>query len=297
MVDNRGISDPYINLAAEEYLVRNLNCESTDYLFLYVNEPCVVLGKNQSIYKEINFDYLRRDKLKFARRISGGGTVYHDFGNLNFTFISKFADEKINNYIHFNQQIINALNKVGVPATMDERNNIVCNGLKISGNAQFTNRKNILSHGTLLFSAELNALGGCLKENDFSIETRAPASKKSPVANIKSFTNQFHSVAALQKYLASDLKADNVFTIDNVAQQAISEMSDKFRSYEWIYGRSPKTLIKKGGVELTVDDGIIISISGINATSLLLNRRYEYNEIKKALEMHPNASEILLKVF
>ncbi|MBL0308364.1 MAG: hypothetical protein IPP77_01275 [Bacteroidetes bacterium] len=147
LVDNRNNTDPYLNLALEEYLIRHIDCQQDDYVLFYINEPCIVLGKNQSIYKEVNFEYLRNGRLKLARRITGGGTVYHDAGNLSFSFISKFADDKVNNYRYFNRPIVEGLRKVGLKAEMDARNNILLNVKKISGSAQFTDRKNIISHG------------------------------------------------------------------------------------------------------------------------------------------------------
>lgn len=133
LVDNRNVTDPYINLATEEYLVRHADCSTNDYLFLYINDPCIVLGKNQSIYHEVNFHFLRNNQLKLCRRISGGGTVYQDKGNLNFAFITSFANEKVNNYKIFNQLIVDALLQAGVETTMDARNNILCNGKKFQG--------------------------------------------------------------------------------------------------------------------------------------------------------------------
>ena len=152
--------------------MRHADCDGKEYLLLYVNRtvPISDVGKNQSIYNEVNFEYLRNGQLKLARRITGGGTVYHDAGNLSFSFISKFAEEKVNNYRHFNQPVVKCFlkAKAGVDAEMDARNNILCKGKKISGNAQFTDRKNIISHGTLLWNADLPTLRACFKRKTTS---------------------------------------------------------------------------------------------------------------------------------
>ena len=299
LVDNRNTTDPFINLAIEEFLIRHANCEEKDYVLFYVNEPSIVLGKNQSIWKEINFEYLRNGKLKLCRRISGGGTVYHDKGNLSFAFISKFAEEKINNYKLFNQPIVNALRKAGVKAEMDVRNNILCNGKKFSGSAQFTNRKNMISHGTILLNADLNTLRSCLKENDFKIETRAVDSVKSSVINISEVTDKFSSVEDLKIFLTSELKANEVYAFSNDEWNLIEKLADeKFKTFEWIYGRSPLTRIIRNGTEIKIEDGKLISmVNGQWSMVNLSGVSYQYNAIKKALEDSPNASEILKQIF
>ena len=227
LVDNRNSSNPYINLAIEEYLIRNVDCNNNDYLFLYINEPCIVIGKNQSIWKEINFEYLRNQKLKLCRRISGGGTVYQDKGNLCFAFVSEFSEDKINNYKFFNQPIISALHNAGINALMDSRNNILLNGKKISGNAQFTNRKNIISHGTILLDADLNTLRASLKENDFKIESRAVGSVRNSVMNIAEVTDKFSSTEVLKSYLSTAINVNTAYTFNetewNIIQQLAKE--------------------------------------------------------------------------
>ena len=301
LIDNRNTFNPYINLAIEEFLIRQANCDIDDYLFLYINDPCIVLGKNQSIYKEINFDYLRNNELQLCRRISGGGTVYQDKGNLNFAFISQFSEHKINNYKLFNKPVVNALIKAGIPAEMDARNNIICKGKKISGNAQFTNRKNIISHGTLLFDANLPVLRSCLKQNDFSVESKAVSSVKSSVANSKEYTDTFSSIYDVRYYLAEELLAIETYSFTDVEWATIVQSAtEKFSSYAWIYGRTPTTYIKKNDLQITVNDGKIEHITSslsndVNTT--LIGVEYSYQHIKKALSNVPNASQLLELIF
>jgi len=302
LIDNRHITDPYTNLALEEFLVRHADCSATDYLLLYVNEPSVVLGKNQSIYREVSFDYLRSGQLKMARRISGGGTVYHDAGNLNFAFISSFADSKVNNYKLFNEPIIQALRKAGINAGMDERNNIIANGKKISGCAQFTNRRNIISHGTLLFNANLDNLRGALRDNPFKVETRAVGSVKASVMNTDTLLPQFKSVEELKQYLISEL---NVTRTWQLTEQEWSEVqtlrNNQYSTYEWIYGRSPVTRIEKDGVTVVVESGLLVSIETeaipADVIAALQGVRYSYPDIQKALEENPNAFQFLNILF
>lgn len=299
LVDNRNTSNPFINLAIEEFLVRSADCIKEDFLFLYINQPCIVIGKNQSIYQEVNFEFLRNGKLKLCRRISGGGTVYQDSGNLNFAFVQKFSEEKINNYKSFNQPLIDVLKKISVNVEMDLRNNILYNGKKISGNAQFTNRKNIISHGTLLFNADLEILRTSLAENDFEIETKAVSSVRSSVINIADVTNKIPSAEELKTFLAQELTNGTAFQFSKKDWVSIQKNADqKFQSYDWIYGRSPRTKIKKENLEIEIADGLIFKIGSSQfAIPNLSGVRYEYSAIKKALENSSNASEILNAIF
>ncbi len=301
LIDNRSTPNPYLNLAIEEYMLRHADCSAgQSYLHLYINNPCIVLGKNQSIYREVNFDYLRNEKLQLARRISGGGTVYQDKGNLCFSFITKHEDAHVNNYVWFNKPLIAALHKAGVDATMDDRNSIICHGKKISGNAQFTNRKNILSHGTLLFDADLPELRACLKTNDFEIETRAVASVPNSVQNINQFTSRFNDIEGFRAYLVQELGAGTIHTFNDEEWIAIEQLAaDKFSQAEWIYGRSPLSIIKKNGLTITVEEGLVKDITGEEQEPLkaLIGIAYQYTPIKKALSDVPNAYDILARVF
>lgn len=297
LVDNRHITDPYINLALEEFLVRHADCTGTDYLLLYVNSPCLVLGKNQSIYKEVNFDFLRSGQLQMARRISGGGTVYHDEGNLNFAFISAFADSKVNNYKLFNEPVIQALRKAGVNATMDERNNIICDEKKISGCSQFTNRKNIISHGTLLFNANLDELRASLRDNPFTVETRAVGSVKSSVMNMAHLTPQFKQVADLKEYLIGEFHPLSTWLLSDKEWEEVETLRNKqYSTYEWIYGRTPLTRIEKNGVTVVVESGVIATVESDlippDVLAALPGLRYTFPEIQKALGDFPNAFQL-----
>ncbi len=303
LVNIRDSHDPYFNLAAEEYLVRHQVLGPEDFLLLYINEPCIVLGKNQSIYKEVNFDFLRKDTLKIARRISGGGTVYQDRGNLNFAFISRFEEFKINNYSHFNQPVVHALNKTGIAAVMDARNNLLLHERKISGNSQFTDRKNLISHGTLLVNADLTILRHSLKENPFAIETKAVASVKSAVMNIAEQSKRMTTAEVMRDYLLDELPITTTVDFTDKEWREIAELAKvKFQSHEWIYGRSPKTVIKKEGCEIEIVNGYIENIQttymDINAvTEKLKGIAFTFESIKKALENMPNASSLISLIF
>lgn len=300
LVNNRDTSNPYINLAIEEFLVRQADCNKNDYLLFYINEPCIVLGKNQSIYREVNFSFLRNNELKLARRISGGGTVYQDFGNLNFAVISKFEEYKVNNYKYFNQPVVNALIKSGIPAEMDSRNNILCQGKKISGNAQFTNRRNIISHGTLLVNANLPILRNCLKPNAFSIETKAVSSVSSSVMNLSDYSKTFQNSTELMHSLSKELNADSTHQFAEDEWNEIRKLAtDKFETEKWIYGRSPATQIEKDGFKIKIEEGLIteLEIEETDGIPHLTGTPYTYLHIKKALGGSPKADELLARLF
>lgn len=281
-------SDPFFNVALEDYLVRNFDKEDEILLLLYENSDCVMLGKNQSIYKEVNFDFLRKENFTVARRISGGGTVYHGSGNLCFAFITKFSEKKINNYRFFNLPILKALNDADIPAHFNQRNDIVCNGYKISGNAQFTNRKNIISHGTLLFNADLQLLNGALKKNTFSVEAKSVDSVRSSVSNIFSFTDRFDTFNSFVEYLIKSLPINkHIFLAENETRN-IEENAKEFFSDEWIYGRSPNTTITKNDLQIYVEKGKVVKISqqGNEVFTNLYGAYYKYSNLLERLGKH-----------
>ncbi len=250
---------PYFYAAAEEWLVRNLSVDKETYVLLYVNRPCVVVGKNQCVWKEVNWNYLQNSENLVVRRVSGGGTVYHDLGNLCFSFIAKFENERVNNYKWFNEPIVKALYEMGISATFSERNDILFETKKISGNAQFTNRKNILSHGTILFDSDLEKLRSTLKTNEFDVQSKAVSSVRSSVMNLseklavnfEEFTKQF------QQFLP-------ISSIETVDEKAIVEIeksaSEKYSSFEWIFAKSPVAQVQKNGISFTIENGLLQNI-------------------------------------
>lgn len=249
---------PYFYAAAEEWLVRHASFDD-DVLLLYVNRPCVVIGKNQCLWSEVNWNYIFDKESIIVRRVSGGGTVYHDQGNLCFSFISAFDEQKVNNYKWFNQPIVDALGKMGIEAAFSLRNDILYQGKKISGNAQFTNRKNILSHGTLLYQANLEQLRLALKANNFLIETKAVSSVRSQVMNLcEVFPASFE---VFKTTLTRYLPISNRLTLQAEQLLAIHQLAEEqYATNAWIYAKSPKAKIQKGEITFVVDNGCIVDI-------------------------------------
>lgn len=268
LIDNKGINDPTVNLALEEYCVRNLDM-SDDYLLFYINSPSIIIGKHQNTIQEINSEYVREAGIVVVRRISGGGAVYHDKGNLNFSFMTKHSNESIHNFKLFTEPVINVLNEIGINAELNGRNDITVGGKKISGNAQFTDTKSMFSHGTLLFDSNLEDVVKALNVKIDKIESKGIKSVRSRVANIKEFlSGEMNIVSFKEKLLDSIFKGYDkipVYALSEKQWDEVIKLSEsKYRSWEWNYGRSPEFNIKKVNrfsfgeidIRISVKDGL-----------------------------------------
>ncbi|WP_040929050.1 lipoate--protein ligase family protein, partial [Nosocomiicoccus massiliensis] len=169
-ISNNNIDDPMINLAMEEYVLREIPTDDSYFLF-YVNGPSIIIGKNQNTVEEINEKYTRENGIKVVRRVSGGGAVYHDKNNLNFSFVTEDDGNSFHNFKKFTQPIVDVLNDLGVPAELVGRNDIEVNGKKISGNAMVSIKGRMFSHGTIMLDSDLEAVQNSLKVNPKKIES------------------------------------------------------------------------------------------------------------------------------
>ena len=174
-------NDPYYNLAVEEYLLNN---SEEDIFMLWQNAPTVVIGKNQNAYAEVNLEYAREKEIKISRRITGGGAVYHDLGNINYTFITSEKKARALDYEYFTRPIIDALKFLGLDCKLSGRNDLECDGRKFSGNAQFCSNGRILHHGTLLFNTDVSEMSAVLKVDKEKLEYKAVKSHKGRVINL-----------------------------------------------------------------------------------------------------------------
>ncbi|PKP15313.1 MAG: lipoate--protein ligase, partial [Bacteroidetes bacterium HGW-Bacteroidetes-22] len=174
-------TDPYFNLAADEYVMKNFK---EDCFMLWRNEPSIIVGKHQNTLAEINVDYVKENSIKVVRRITGGGAVFHDLGNLNFTFIRNSEEGAQVDFRKFTQPIIDVLQKIGINAVFEGRNDLTIDGKKFSGNAEHVWKKRTLHHGTLLFSAVITDLSAALKVNPLKFNDKAVKSVRSRVTNI-----------------------------------------------------------------------------------------------------------------
>ncbi|NJK98346.1 MAG: lipoate--protein ligase family protein [Bacteroidales bacterium] len=176
--------DTAINLATEDYLLKN---SSENIVYLYIDRPCVVVGKHQNAMAEVNYRFLCENNIPLYRRISGGGTVFHDEGNINFTFIQNGEEGNLVNFRAFIEPIRDFLISLGVLAEIGPRNDILVDGLKVSGNAEHVYRKRTLHHGTLLFSSSLNFLRNALRVEEGKYTDKAVKSVRSKVTNLKDY--------------------------------------------------------------------------------------------------------------
>ena len=260
-------TNPYFNLAAEEYVLK----EFTDDVFmLWRNQPCIIVGKHQNTLAEINLDFVKENNIPVVRRISGGGTVFHDLGNLNFTFIKNGETGKLVNFRKFTQPIIEVLAKLGVEAKFEGRNDLTIDGRKFSGNAEHVYKNRVLHHGTLLFSAQLTNLSKALKVDPSKFKDKAVKSVRSRVTNISEHLGQPLDVLEFKNLIHNHIaeKHDDFRVIEFDANdiEKIEQMVDeKYNTWEWNFGYSPtynfkRNIKTKGGhieFNLEVKNGII----------------------------------------
>jgi lipoate-protein ligase A len=247
-------TDPVFNLAAEEYFFRQF---TGDILFLYRNDPSVVVGKHQNAMAEINPNYAYNNNIEIIRRMSGGGAVYHDLGNLNFSFHKTVDDTAKVRYSDFCVPVVETLHSFGVPAEINSRNDIVVEGMKVSGHAQHVFRNRILSHGTLLINSDLEQLSMVLKRGPGSYESRAIQSVRSKVANVSGFLFGEIAIDKFIKCLIERIVETNpgskIIEISANDKREIEILAaEKYSTWEWNFGYSPMYSFKN---EIETDEG------------------------------------------
>ncbi|NWO08813.1 MAG: lipoate--protein ligase [Alteromonadaceae bacterium] len=242
-IDNEGMTEPTINLAIEEHCIRNLPA-GEDYLLFYINAPSIIIGRNQNTLEEIHQAYIDEHGIHVVRRISGGGAVYHDHGNLNFSFLTDFSKDKLNNFREFATPIIEVLNTMGVQAEMKGRNDIVVGDKKISGNAQFSSTKRMFNHGTLLLDCDLGQVTKALDVKMTKIQSKGHKSARSRVANIAEFLDEPLSTDAFKEKILASLFPDGIerktYRLSTEDWDNINALvKKKYRQWDWNYGYSP----------------------------------------------------------
>lgn len=269
-VDNKGITDPRINLAIEEYLLKNMDVEKDPFLLFYINEPSIIIGKNQNTAEEINTEYVDANGIHVVRRLSGGGAVYHDLGNLNYSFITVDDGESFRNFRKFTEPVVKALNDLGVNAELSGRNDLMAEGRKVSGNAQFSTRGRMYSHGTLMFDTNVDEVVSALKVSKEKIESKGIKSIRSRVANISEFLKEPMTVEEFRsKILHSIFEGEEnvkLWELTDKDWEGIREISSqRYGNWDWNYGKSPKFNVKHshrfpvGGIDvrLQVEKGMV----------------------------------------
>ena len=262
-------TDPTFNLAAEEYAMTHFARES---FMLWRNAPTVIVGRHQNTLAEIDAEYVQAHNIPVVRRLSGGGAVFHDLGNLNFTFIADSPDGQRAqvDFRRFTQPILEALQTLGVDARFEGRNDLTIDGRKFSGNAEYVSGGRVLHHGTLLFAARMADISAALRPDPAKFADKAVKSVRSRVTNISEHLPRPMTVLEFRDHLMAHVVATTpdaeayAFTADDV--RAITQLRDaKYATWEWNYGHSPRYNFSKrvrtagGSLEATLEvvDGVI----------------------------------------
>jgi len=299
-------TDPSRNLALEQFVFDSLD-RKHDYFMLWQNHNAIIVGKHQNTLEEINAAFVKENDIRVVRRLSGGGAVYHDLGNLNFTFITDAGTQGID-FAVFCEPIKNALLSFGVPVEISGRNDMTVDGKKFSGNAQYIKEGRVMHHGTILYDSDMSVLSRALKPGADKIESRGVKSVQSRVTNIRPYMKTGMSVAgfwtALKDFMVSAFKMSELRLSpdQNAAVDVLKE--NVYSQWSWNYGNSPPHTLRKarrvegcGKVEILLDlgkEGVINSAAFygdffgsrelVELVDLLKGCRLEREALKEALK-------------
>ena len=266
-------TDPAWNLAAEQYVFDALPRDRT-YLMLWQNDNAIIIGKHQNAATEINQQFVRENGVRVVRRLSGGGAVYHDMGNLNFTFIADAGDMESINFKLFCQPVVAALASLGVHAEVNGRNDMTIDGQKFSGNSQYLKEGRVMHHGTIMFDSDLDRVAQALHVDQEKIAAKGVASVRSRVTTVRQHMPHPMELEEFRRVLLDNILAQRpgeeyVFTEADKAQIARLR-EQRYATWEWNYGQSRECEMTKktrfpacGGVEaqLSTDRGVIADIA------------------------------------
>jgi len=306
--------DPYFNIAAEEYLLKS---RDEDILMLWQSEASVIVGKHQNTIAEINQRFAGENNIPVIRRISGGGTVYHDLGNINFTLItSEPLRERLIDFRKFTTPILNFLQGLGIDASYEGKNNLTINGKKFSGNSAHIFKNRVMHHGTLLFSSELDILEKIIRPEQFQIEDRAVQSIRANVTNLKNHlpdiptSNEFK--LTLQKHLFNYFNINNINNLNDEEISAIEKLVvEKYKLWDWNFGYSPKYIFKNKSEEMQAEIHVkngLITVANILSTNdketkfisaKIIGLKHQKSELEKILSSiisNPKKADQYLKL-
>ena len=296
---------PYYNFALEDYLL-NSTTHNDDYFFFYIHKPSLIVGRHQNTYSEINYEFIKRNNICVARRISGGGCVYHDKGNLNFSYILNRNNNEALNFKKYCEPILNALNSMGISATLSGRNDLIIDGKKFSGNAEYVNKTKILHHGTIMYDVDIEYLVNAINVSAEKIQSKSIKSIKSRVVNLIDYMPTKISIEEFKGVLLSQLFKENDIQIYELTQKDISKVkqiaTEKFmptsfnfgNKLEFIYTNSKKfdAGIIEIGININQNKITEMKISGdffsnlecAELEKLFIDCNYFYEDIKNIID-------------
>ena len=270
---NLTTTDPAFNLAAEQYVFENLP-KDRNYFILWQNDNAVIIGKYQNTLAEINQPYVEAHKIKVVRRLSGGGAVYHDLGNLNYTYITNAGELETLNMRVFCEPIVKALSEFGVTAEINGRNDMTIHGKKFSGNAQYIRHGRVMHHGTLLYNSDLSAVSKALQVDPEKIRAKGMESVRSRVTNIRRYLKEDVPLFAFREMLLAFIRRGTESEEYAFSEKNLREIErikqERYDTWEWNYGKSPEcSILKSARVEgcgiievyLETDHSLITDVS------------------------------------
>lgn len=234
-------NDPYFNMAAEEYFLDHFD---NDLIFLWRNSKTVVVGKNQNTAEEVDADYVKRKGIAVVRRLSGGGAVFHDLGNINYTVIEAFKEDLFSNYAYFTRPVCEYIKTLDVNAELSGRNDLLIDGMKFCGNAQTKRGNKFMHHGCILFTADVADLSGALTPGKLKIESKSVKSVRSRVTNIASHLKEEMDAKeffdGLYNYFLNSTEGIVEYELTEKDKVSIAKIAkEKYETWEWNYGKSP----------------------------------------------------------
>lgn len=243
-------NDPAYNVALEAYAFQKLT-DIDEIFILWINEPAIIIGRHQNTIQEINKEFIDKNGIHVVRRLSGGGAVYHDLNNLNYTIISNNTQEGAFDFQTFSKPVIDTLAKLGVKAEFTGRNDLEINGQKFAGNAQAYYKGRMMHHGCLLFDVDMSVLGQALKVSKDKIESKGIKSVRARVTNIVDHLSDKITVQEFSDAILAQMKEEypemDEYVLSDAELSEIQAMRDnQFATWDWTYGKAPEYTIERG---------------------------------------------------